>query len=131
MLDYIASQIRYSRLPIGDIVRRMSEQRQFEVLPFLKLCRERMGKDEAFPVAWRESAVTEKKRLPQEDFERLLALGDCLGTTDAQEQEKTLLLNADLFAKSYEKARLECAERSRMYTTLGVLGGVGLAILIL
>ncbi len=131
MLDYLSAQISYVRMPIGEIVLQMSAQSQFTRLTFLSECRQRLSQGVSFPQAWKSSVVQQRSLLSKEDFERLISLGDVLGTTDALEQQKTIEMYTHLFEKSYESARGECTSYSRMYLTIGVLAGVGFAILML
>ncbi len=131
MLDYLSAQISYVRMPIGEIVVQMAQQSQFSCLTFLNECKQLLAKGESFPLAWRSSVAQHRNWISKEDLERLISLGDILGTTDALEQQKSIEMYNRLFAKSYETARTECTSHARMYLTIGVLAGVGFAILML
>ncbi len=131
MLDYLSSQISYVRMPVGEIVSQMAMQSRFASLTFLEECKERLRQGEPFPDAWRASAAKQRQLLAKDDYERLASLGSTLGATDAQEQQQTIAMYTRMFEKSYEAARAECASRSRMYLTIGVLAGIGFAILML
>ncbi len=129
MLDYFSAQISYARMPVGEIVAHMARQSQFATLGFLQECSALLLDGVMFPQAWRRSAALQRHLLSKDDYERLVSIGDNLGITDAKEQQKTIELYARMFEKSYETARAECTAHAKMYLSLGVLVGIGLAIL--
>ncbi|SDN36108.1 stage III sporulation protein AB [Acetanaerobacterium elongatum] len=133
MLDYFSAQISYSRQPVPDIIKALACSERFGTLLFLQKCLEELNSGQTFQKAWCLAVTYYKKSMPieDEDISRLLALGEYIGTTDSEEQNKTLVLYQKLFTQSYEKAKSESSSHSRMYTTLGVLSGLGLAVLIL
>ncbi len=133
MLDYFSSQISYTRMPVAEIIASLADSERFDSLRFLKQVRDDLRAGVPFPEAWR-TAVTQGKNailLGDEDMNRLFALGEYIGTTDSEEQGKTIALYQKMFTQSHEKARSESTAHAKMYTTLGVLAGIGLAVLII
>lgn len=133
MVDYFSAQISYSRQPVADIISALARSERYSKLHFLQKCLDGLNCGLAFQAAWCSAVTYNKKSMPieDEDISRLLALGEYIGTTDSEEQNKTLVLYQKLFTQSYERAKSESSSHSRMYTTLGVLSGLGLAVLIL
>jgi stage III sporulation protein AB len=83
--------------------------------------------------AWR-TALSEAGaalHLDQEDLEILARLGDQLGSSDREGQRRYIHLTLQQLAVQEEKAQALRQKYERMYKSLGVLGGLALAILLL
>ncbi len=95
---------------------------------------ERIGKQqgEGFFVIWQE-VVKEQMgdtELKEEDRQQLTALGEHLGFLDKEMQERNLLLYLEQLDLKVEELRAHRQERRRLYTSLGVMAGMFLAILL-
>lgn len=131
MLDYLRAGISYIRTPVGDMMEQMAQQTRFSALGFLPCCAKELHDATPFPEAWSCALRMKRPALAQDDFERLHALGDILGATDVRQQLQSLELYMNLFERSRELAKERCSVHAKMYTTIGVLTGVGIAILML
>ena len=102
---------------------------EFQSLPFLKAAAADLQIDGDFHTAWRQGVKEqgEASGLTAADRELLVHFGDGLGRTDVEGQ----LTNCRLYAERLEEARRDAATKSRLYVTLGVTGGIGLALLLL
>ena len=71
-----------------------------------------------------------KIRLPltEEDLEQLAGLGEHLGYLDVDMQERTLGLYLEQLDISIEYLRTNQREKCRLYTSLGIMGGMFLVI---
>lgn len=67
---------------------------------------------------------------PKEDKQSLISLGEHLGFMDRDMQERNLLLYLEQLDLSIEQMRAHKQERCRLYTSLGVMSGMFLAILL-
>ena len=70
------------------------------------------------------------KNLPltRADLEQFTALGEHLGYLDVDMQERTLLLYLEQLDLSIEYLQAHRQEKCRLYTSLGVMGGIFLVI---
>ncbi|MBS7175411.1 MAG: hypothetical protein KH056_04425, partial [Clostridiales bacterium] len=57
-------------------------------------------------------------------------VGEILGSTDAQNQISTLSMLREFMTQCQKEAEKERNEKGKLYHSLGILGGIGLAILI-
>jgi len=95
---------------------------------------DRIGRQqgEAFLTIWQE-AVREQMgdtELKEEDRQQLTALGEHLGFLDKEMQERNLLLYLEQLDLQIEELRAHRQERCRLYTSMGVMAGMFLAILL-
>ena len=65
------------------------------------------------------------------DMQALQNLGDHLGFLDRETQERTLLLYLEQVDAQLEVLREHRQERCRLYTSLGVMGGLFLAVILI
>ena len=133
LLGQIKSQIRYSATPLPALFSWLASQRENAPLVFLKECADRCAQGQFFPQALRESVVAAKYALclTDDDQQLLLRFGDTLGTTDIEGQ----LAAIDLYQNLMEGRLHEAGDRKKtlgkLYQRLGLLSGIGLAIVIL
>ena len=87
---------------------------------------------EPFPVIWRKavSVMEGKTALSKSDRQTLETLGEHLGFLDRETQERTLLLYLEQVDTELEVLREHRQERCRLYTSLGVMGGLFLAVIL-
>ena len=130
MIQDIATQIRYRALPLTDLIRQISVQKDLECLPFLKQCAKNCEEGMAFPDAWEQSVGKQGKKsyLKEKDLSILYAFGSGLGTTDVEGQLANCHLHGKLVEESLKQARADRDGMGRLYSTLGILAGIGAAI---
>ena len=77
-----------------------------------------------------EAMAASDKNLPltKEDLEQLKALGEHLGYLDVDMQERTLLLYLEQLDMTIDYLQKHRQEKCRLYTSLGVMGGIFLVI---
>lgn len=86
--------------------------------PFIQIWKEEIGS------LGKETALTEKDR------QTLSGMGEHLGFMDRDMQERNLLLYLEQLDLEIEGIRQHKQERTRLYTSLGVMSGLFLAILL-
>ena len=86
-----------------------------------------------FPVIWKRcvSEISGHSALSKMDMQALQNLGDHLGFLDRETQERTLLLYLEQVDAQLEVLREHRQERCRLYTSLGVMGGLFLAVILI
>ena len=87
---------------------------------------------EPFPTVWRNvvSGMEGKTALSKSDRQMLESLGEHLGFLDRETQERTLLLYLEQVDTELLVLREHKQERCRLYTSLGVMGGLFLAVIL-
>ena len=132
MINVIESRLRYSHLPVTDLLRVLCENTGLSGLTFIKTCRERVCFGEAFPSAWRASVEEEKElcRLLPETCAMLADFGADIGSTDLESQ----ISGCEYYKQIFERELCAQQEKSNKYTRvfppLGLLLGISAAIMI-
>lgn len=106
---------------------------EFRSLEFLKAAIGRLDVDEDCRAAWQYgiSHYGKATGLTPVDVELLQHFGDGLGRTDVEGQLENCRICTEQLAQRLESARREAAAKYRLYLTLGVTGGMAMALLLL
>lgn len=118
---------------MGQILKAASVSPEFQSLLFLQEAASHLEEDGEFHTAWRHGISRQGKAtgLAPADMELLQHFGDSLGRTDVEGQLENCRIYAEQLAQRLEQARMEASSKNRLYTTLGVTGGLALALLLL
>lgn len=117
-----------SNLPlIADLLRTLAAQPAFRQLGFLQTAAARAS---AFPQCW-ETALAQDDTLSPEEIAVLETVGQTLGSTALEGQLSALELCLERLAVLQEDAVLRARSKGRLYRSLGLLGAVFLAILLI
>jgi stage III sporulation protein AB len=118
----MAVQIRYRALPLGELFASLQGGE------FLQLI---MNKEQG-TMNWREkwNAAIDELPVLKEDREILLSVGSSLGNSDTAGQLAMLELNKELLAGRLAEASDAAARKGAMYRSVGILSGLGLAIIV-
>lgn len=127
MIQIISTEIKFSRAPLDSIIIRLNRRNNFLHLDFIEECVSFL-KDKSFPEAWKLSV--RKSSLHNSDKQLLLSLGDNLGTSDVEGQLSNCELHRELLENNLKNAREKCVRFGKLYTSLGVLGGFLIAVLV-
>lgn len=86
-----------------------------------------------FPDAWKQGLQETKQQmnLEQEDWSILSMIGGLLGSMDAKGQLNELTMVQSMLTQNLEAAKQSQTEKGKLYRSLGVLSGIGLAILMI
>ena len=86
---------------------------------------------EPFNSIWKEAVLRmNDTALSKTDRQTLAALGEHLGFLDRETQERTLLLYLEQVDAELGVLREHRQERCRLYTSLGIMGGLFLAVIL-
>lgn len=142
MIYFLKGEILYGHTALGEALKRVGERcRKAEgegglkemPLFFLSVAeRIEQQKGESFSAIWKEE--TEKilnSPLKEEDISSLKSLGDHLGYLDLTMQERTLLLYLEQLDGQIAYLKQNTKERTKLYTSLGIMGGLFLAVIML
>ena len=137
MIYFLKGEITYSHAPLKEAMERVGRREAGSLGQlFLAVSREiDSGQGESFGEIWskalKELAGQEEGRyLLEQDLEQLRGLGDHLGYLDVDMQSRTLLLYLEEQELSIDYLRSHQRERCRLYTSLGIMGGLFLVIAI-
>jgi len=118
----MAVQIRYRALPLGEL---FSELQGGEFLQLIM-------NNEQLTMNWREKWAEAVDSFPTLKGEReiLLSIGNSLGNSDSAGQIAMLELNKELLSARLVEASDAASRKGAMYRSVGVLSGLGLAIIV-
>ncbi len=133
LIARIASQLRYTADPVGDLLLTAAGSAELEGLSFLKRAAQLWQDSRDFHAAWRTAIEQTGKdnRLTPSDLDLLLHFGEELGRSDVEGQLAHCRLYEERFAEHWREARQAAETKGRLYLTLGLTGGAALALLLL
>lgn len=132
LIEQIKTGIRYNSAQISRLVTSLSSREEFRSLTFLSECKANLDNNIAFPKAWKQGVETAFKTgsINEQDKDILLSFGQGLGKTDVEGQISNCDVYIELISNMLLKARQEKESKGKLYTTLGLLSGIGTAILL-
>lgn len=133
MLSITESQLRYSRMPVSDLLKSLCENNALSGLGFLKECRELLCFGESFSSAWKKSveASSGLKRLLPETYDNLLVLGDEIGATDLDGQLSRCEYYSRLFSRVLSEREEKSKRSAKLFPPLGMLLGISAALFLI
>jgi stage III sporulation protein AB len=131
MLEEMANRLRYLRPTMLGLMTSISAQKRFSELKIAGLCHAGLLSGRPFSESWREALQKQRKILGDYGAEALLPLGEVLGSTDLDSQLAAIACQRELLEHGIFSAREERAKKGSLFRTMGVLGGVGIAIVLI
>lgn len=133
MIVLLRSEILYAHTPLGEAFGHVGKKAEGVLADLFLAVEERIGQQqgELFYIIWREEVEKRKKELLLSDRERqeLTAFGEHLGYLDLEMQEHTVALYLEQLEMSIRFYREHEREQSRLYASLGIMGGLFLSIM--
>ena len=131
MLVEMKILLEYLNTPVCDLIIMTRSKDYLKDLKFLDVCYGyiELGKD--FPAAWKESLESTPTLYMTQEKERLLQLGANLGTSNKESQINIISLQIVSFEDFLIKAKNKHKKYSGTATTLGVLSGCMIFILVI
>lgn len=134
MLFLLKGQILYANAPLEEAFRRVGEKSQGDLGTFFCAVADRLEQQqgETFYQMWQEEIGNMDTEIPlnKKDRLELTKFGEHLGFLDREMQERTILLYLEQLDLAIEDGRAHQKEKSRLYTSLGVMGGLFLVIIL-
>lgn len=124
-LEDCAIYIRYQSLPLQELFAMLAEHPDYESLDFLRKLK--ISPEFSPEILW--YGAVQESRLPSGAKQILQNLGHELGKTDIQGQLAVLALYQTQMQTACEQCRVCYEKKSKLYQSLGWLGGAMLAIL--
>lgn len=128
LCEKLRACLRYERRTTAELACWLAGQESLRPLDFLPRCAALLREKTPFPAAWRQSL--EESGLAADDRALLLQIGGVLGGSRAEDQLGELSVLGGLLQESRDAAAAEQRQKGRLCHSLGILGGIGLAILL-
>lgn len=140
MMYLLKAEILYGHTALGEALRRVGQrcrrvdvERGMEALPLFFLAvaaRIEQQEGESFSRIWQEE-LEKMKAIPlkESDTASLENLGAHLGYLDLEMQERNLLLYLEQVDGQIAFLKQNLRERTKLYTSLGIMGGLFLSII--
>lgn len=134
MLLLLKGQILYANAPLEEAFRRVGEKSQGGLGTFFCAVADRIENQqgEVFYDMWQEEIALLGPEIPldKKDRRELATFGEHLGFLDREMQERTILLYLEQLDLAIDDGRAHQKEKSRLYTSLGIMGGLFLVIIL-
>lgn len=133
MIFLLKGQILYANAPLHEAFETVGNRTEGALAALFVRVSERVvcQQGEVFAEIWKEEVgkLGKEALLSKEDRQSLAAFGNHLGFLDREMQERNLLLYLEQLDLRIQDMREHRQERCRLCTSLGVMGGLFLAIL--
>lgn len=131
-MGLLSTEIRYNAPPVAVLLEKLDAAPEFGRLRVFGFCRELLRVKQGVFEAWPEALALARPSLSiaEGDAEVLLAFGRAFGATDVEGQLANCESCRAQLQSRLEEAREEKLKRGRMYSSLGVLAGLFLVILL-
>ncbi len=122
MINYIDTQIAYSRLSVPKLLKSLENSGEFSKLSFLKDADALLAGGQESKTAWKTAVEDYLKVSPlvKEDGETLIAFFNGLGSTDIEGQRNNCKTYSELFKMKAESMRKKAESSAKLYNCLGM-----------
>lgn len=128
MIEWFSTEIRYQARDLKESVKLASGHQSFSHLSFLNECVDLL-EQLPFPQAWNRSIDGWKNSLEEGDILQLKLLSGILGACDVDGQLTALERVQLEFQHRLEVTATQVATKGRMFRSLGLLGGLAVAVI--
>lgn len=130
-IEGIKIEIEYTCSSLPLIIEKFSSQDNFDCLDFLKLCQKKLHEGVDFPCAWKNSVLQSSSLYLKDEKDKLINLGQVLGTSDLNGQLSLLSMYSNYFDEFLTEAKKQKDKYSNMSVSLGVFVGLAVFVLVL
>lgn len=131
-LNMLKTKMRYTYEPIPDIFEEISKNTKENVSNIFEIAVKNMNNKKLNAgQAWRESIISSKTDLNEEDKQVLINMEKLLGKTDLEGQVGEIEMVSNFLDIQIEKAEKEKDKNEKLYKTLGNIIGVTIVILLI
>ena len=131
MLEEMKILIEYLNMPIYEMLISISSKEYLRQLNFIAVCADEISKGIDFPNAWKHSLSLYSLQYKTQEKDKLLQLGENLGASNKENQLNILSLQTTCFCEYLQKAKEKRKKYGSMASTIGVLSGCMIFILII
>ena len=132
-LALLDTEIYWGVTPLPDAFATIKQRIDSPWKEFFAMLEEKLKGGESVFAAWKTSisAVRKKACLDDEDWKIIEGIGKHLGRSDRNEEHKHLELGQKHLSVLYERIRNQADLKAKMWSYLGFLGGLAIAIFIM
>ncbi len=134
MIFLLKGQIMYANAPLAEAFETVGSRTEGVLSSFFLQVAERAEgrQGDRFVQIWKEEVdkLAPQTVFSREDRQSLASMGEHLGFLDREMQERNLILYLEQLDMTIDELRLHKRDRCRVYASLGVMGGMFLAILL-
>lgn len=116
------------RPSVAMLVGQAAASPEFDGLLFLAECNRRMCAGESFAESWRNTVQESAASMGKAAAETVCSLADVLGASDLESQLSALDYGIATLETRLADAREYSVKHKKLYSTLGVLAGLGIAV---
>lgn len=135
MIFLLKGQIIYANAPLPEAFEAVGDRTEGVLAEFFLRVAGRLDaqQGETFCEIWKEEveSIDKETALTKADRQSLATLGEHLGFLDREMQERNLLLYLEQLDLVIDDLRERREEKCRLYTSLGVMSGLFLTVLLL
>lgn len=131
LLSQIKTEIEFTAENIEEIFNSLSDSCDYSPLPFIDICRRKLGDGEDFSTAWL-TAISSREcsfALKKEDISLLSSFGAALGKTDSAGQIRNCEMHEKLFRERLKEASEDNRRLSKPARITGILSGAAVMII--
>lgn len=130
LYGYLHDRLKYLQPSVNSLIEQAADSPEFEELKFLSCCLEYMRQGKDFSESW-SLALSNSKTILSDDITQIIYnISNTLGTTDLESQLSAIVYDRSRLEQRLIEARDYAEKHKKLYQTLGVLSGLGLAVLI-
>lgn len=133
MIVALKGEILYTHAPLGEAFAHVGRKSEGILAELFGQVAQRIDSQQGdlFYVIWREEIGKRKEALilSEREIQELTEFGEHLGYLDLEMQEHTVALYLEQLELSIQFYREHEREQSRLYTSLGIMGGLFLSIM--
>ncbi len=133
MILLLRGEILYVHAPLEEAFQHVGRKSEGMLAEIFCQTAERIRKQEGelFYDLWKETVGGYRKEIPltEKEFEEFQALGEHLGYLDLGMQERTIELYLEQLATTIDSYREQERQRTKLCTSLGIMGGLFLSII--
>jgi stage III sporulation protein AB len=127
---YLRDRLKFLRPSVSTLIGTAASSGEFASLGFLGDCDARLSAGEGFCESWRTSVEAWAPALGKTAAPVIAGLGGVLGQSDLESQISAIDYGAAVLEDRLLAAREDAARYNRLYSALGVLAGLGIAIIL-
>jgi stage III sporulation protein AB len=131
ILNVMKAKIKFTTIALPDIFDSIAKENKNNIGRIFEDAKEYM-QEKSTNEAWRKAVIinSTKTSFKKEDIEVVMALGKMLGSTDVDGQVNQIDLCTERLSQNIQEAEREKLKNAKLYKTLGLTIGLGLAIIL-
>lgn len=133
MIFMLKGEILYANAPLEEAFTHVGRKNRGRIGEFFIEVAERIQRQQGEPffTMWKEEieGLDNQSGLSEKDKQELAGFGEHLGYLDCEMQERTILLYLEQLDLTIDYLRKHQREKSQLYTSMGIMGGLFLVIM--